>query len=266
MVPTFSILAFVLAAGGQLFEMSQAEVDEYIQDLAAQGKTFGERVEAAARKGLGTPYADGPLGEGPAGAYDTDPLVDFSKADCVTYVEQSIALGSASTYSGMFDLLQRIRYKNGDISFEARNHFMISDWIANNGFCVNVTRALDVQTQSVTRLISKKGFFARVNAEGLGKDIGDEEVTLHYVPSGAAAASEKALPSPALLVFIGKVDWLFSLHCGLFLRDGKGSGKLYHASSKAAGVVAADLDAYVAGQGDRYIGFTAYAITEPPAK
>ncbi len=64
-------------------------------------------------------------------------------------------------------------------------------------------------------------------------------------------------------MFVGKVDWLFSLHCGLYLRDQDGRGRLYHGSSKAGEVVEMDLADYMNQQAGRYIGFSAYRIDEP---
>ena len=76
--------------------------------------------------------------------------------------------------------------------------------------------------------------------------------------------AEKVIPEPALIIFIGKkVDWLFALHCGFFLRDEKGVGRLYEASKKLGYVAEMDLGDYVREQGDRYLGFTVYRVTEP---
>lgn len=244
-------------------DMTRAELDVFIRAQAEGDGAFVQRIGDVARASLGTAYQDGPLGEGPEGRYDQDPLVDFGKVDCVTYVEQAVAVAGASSYAEMFELLQRIRYKNGAVSFADRNHFMISDWIANNSFCTDVTRKLGVDTRSVTRTISRKDFFQLVKAPEIGQDTPDEEVTVAIVPTEESAAAEKELPSPALVVFVGKVDWLFSLHCGLYLRDEAGNGALYHASSKADQVVAVDLPEYMESQSGRYIGFTAYSLDDP---
>lgn len=250
-------------ANAPIFSMGEAQLGDYIGNLAAQEESFESRLGHVARECLGTLYEDGPLGEGPDGKYDTDPLVTFEKVDCVTYVEQSIAVAASSTYDEMLANLQRVRYKNGIVAYESRNHFMISDWIANNPFCVDVSQELKVQTESHTRTISRKGFFERVEAPELGLQTPDQDVTVHIVPTEAVSQAEKALPSPSLIVFIGNVDWLFSLHCGLYLRDEEGGGKLYHASSKAQAVVGEPLDDYMKKQAGRYIGFTAYKITQP---
>lgn len=254
------------AEKAQIQEMTKDELDAYIRAQADNAGSFDERISAVAEATLGTAYQDGPLGEGPEGRYDQDPLVDFNKVDCVTYVEQAVAVAGSSNYDEMFNLLQQIRYKNGAVNYEDRNHFMISDWIANNRFCEDITRDLGVDTWPVTRTISRKDFFQLVKAPDVGQATADQNITIDLVPSEASADAEKGLPSPSLVVFVGKVDWLFSLHCGLYLRDETGKGALYHASSKADQVVAVDLPKYVQAQSSRYIGFTAYSLDSPDKK
>jgi len=258
------LVCIVAISAGQLHEMSASEMDAYARAQADGIQSFESRLLQVARDSLGTPYEDGPLGEGPEGKHDTDPMVDFGKVDCVTYVEQSVALAAASSYEQMFANLQKIRYRDGKTDFENRNHFMISDWIANNAFCTDVSADLGVETETLTRTISRKDFFELVEAPGLGLDTPDEKITIDLVPTALAKTAQKNLPSPSLVVFVGKVDWIFSLHCGLYLRDeATGEGKLYHGSSKAEGVIAMDLADYMNQQSSRYIGFTAYRIDEP---
>lgn len=256
------VLALGCLAIAQLIDPEPAAVDRYLAELQAVTPTVSDRVAQVARDALGTPYADGPLGEGPDGQYDTDPLIDLTRVDCVTYVEQTLALACGARYQDAFDRLQRIRYRDGEVDYEARNHFMVADWLEQNRFCRDVSRKLGVTTEALTRTISRKDFFQLVKAPEVGQESPDRDVTIHYVPSSEAAAAAKALPSPSLVVFIGNVDWLFALHCGLFIRDENGVGKLYHASSKAGEVVAMDLAQYVADNGKRYRGFTAYEITD----
>lgn len=256
-------LVYILIAAGPLYEMDEAELDGYTHAQAATHESFAQRLRTAAIDALGTPYEDGPLGEGVGGTFDTDPMVDFQKVDCVTYVEQSLALATSSSYPEMFAHLQRIRYKDGKTDFENRNHFMISDWVTNNPYCVDVSDDLGVETESITRTISRKGFFERVSAPGLGQSTPDQDITIRIVPPEKTKQAEARMPSPALIVFVGKVDWLFSLHCGLYLRDDQGRGRLYHGSSKAGEVVEMDLADYMDQQAGRYIGFTVYRIDDP---
>lgn len=257
------LLVIAAVAADPLYEQNEAQMDDYARVQAEAGQSFEARLTAVARDALGTPYQDGPLGEGPEGKYDTDPMVDFGQVDCVTYVEQTVALAAASNYEEMFSNLQKIRYRGGKTDYENRNHFMISDWVANNPFHVDVTGQLGVETDKISRTISRRDFFERVKAPGLGADTPDEEITLSVVPAAKTKQAEKNMPSPSLIVFVGKVDWLFSLHCGLYLRDENGRGRLYHGSSKAGEVVELDLADYMNQQAERYIGFTAYRIDEP---
>ena len=258
-------LLLLLIAATPLYEMSSDTVDDYLGALAVETPSYTARVETLARAACGTPYANGPLGEGPDGKYDRDPLMDLSKVDCVTYVEQVLALASAATYQEAFDHLQRIRYRAGRIGFETRNHFMVADWLANNAWCRDVSDTLGVDTESLTRTINRKDFFELVDAPGLGQDVPPQEVTIEYVPGDRAAAAAKKLSSPTLIVFIGKKpEWLFALHTGLYARDDQGTPHLYHASSQAEHVVETDLAQYLSAQAERYLGFTAHAITPPP--
>lgn len=260
----FTVLSLLLAATLQqptLPQMTPEQVSAFLTGLSAP--TFGERVAAVARAELGTPYENGPLGEGPDGKYDTDPLMDLQHVDCVTFVEQTIALAASDSYDQAFEGLQQIRYRDGVVDFESRNHFMISDWLENNSWCEPVSGKLGITADQLTRTISRKNFFKLVEAPKVGQNTPDREVTLEYVPVSEAAKAEAALPSPALIVFIGKVDWLFALHTGLYLRDANGKGQLVHASSKAGKVIAMDLGDYLEANAERYLGFAAYHITDP---
>jgi len=245
-----------------IFEMPPPAVDSYLADLAVREPCFGARVIEVAVRSLGTPYAEGPLGQGPVGTYDQDPLIDLTRVDCVTFVEQTIALAASSSYKEAIGTLQQIRYRDGEVSFETRHHFMISDWIANNRFCRDVTLELGVTARAVSRTISRKDFFKRIGAPDLGVETPDRTIQLAYVASADVRAAEKNLPSPALIIFVGKLEWLFAVHCGFYVRDREGGGLLYHASSQAGRVEATDFIAYLETS-SRYLGFTAYEISKP---
>lgn len=231
--------------------------------VSAKPEGFQAALVKQIQSSLGVAYQDGPLGEGPGAKYDSDPLIDPAHVDCVTFVEQSIAFADTQNAVEASALLQKIRYAGGKIDFEARHHFFISDWIAHNTFCHDVTTTLGMPTAKVTRTISRRSFFEKQKAPELGKDTPDKKQTLVYVPVANGAAAEARLPSVALLVFVGKIDWLFALHCGFYVRDANGSGMLYHASSKAGRVIATPLAQYLDENKTRYLGFTAYRVDEP---
>jgi len=255
------LIATLSTVAGGLSDLSASELDAYVADLASREPAFGDRLVSVVRFALGTPYAGGPLGEGPNGRYDTDPLVDYSRVDCVTFVEQSIALAASSSTAEAFEKLQRIRYREGQIAFENRNHFMVADWLRHNGFCSDVTESLGVPVAHVKRTVGRVHFFRVSGAEELARRSEDEVIDLTYVASADASRAEPHLPSPALVCFVGKIDWLFVVHCGIYVRE-NGNGTLYHASSDEGQVAATDFVEYVTGSA-RHLGFVAYAIREP---
>ena len=78
---------------------------------------------------LGAPYTISPLGEGAAHDIDPDPRMRLDAFDCTTFVETGIALSMAHSYVEAKNLLDVIRYRQGDAHFIHRRHFPESEWI-----------------------------------------------------------------------------------------------------------------------------------------
>jgi hypothetical protein len=117
--------------------------------------------------------------------------------------------------------------------------------------------------KSLTRTISRKGFFEKVNASGLAASTPDRQVEVAYIPIESAIAGIPNLPPRAIITFVGKVDWLFALHCGLYLENGEGQGLLHHASSKSGKAVAMPLETYCEEQRSRYVGILVHEVGAP---
>lgn len=256
----FSLLTVV---GAGLYGGDQAGVNAGLTRLRAAKPDYSARLGQVLRDSVGIPYHDGPLGEGAGAREDADPLIDLSRVDCVTFVEQSVALASSSTYDEAFALLQRIRYRDGEIGFASRNHFMLADWVPNNKWCVTRTEQLGLPVVPLTRTIDKADFFRRVKAPHLGQDVKSREVTIKYIPIAEAGRIAETVSAPVLVVFVGRVEWLFALHCGVLVPDGRGGGAFYHASSASGAVTATTLSEYAASQSKRYLGVTVHALTDP---
>ena len=258
-----SVLVSLAAGEASLNAMTMKEISDWLSTRESAAVSFEERLADTVRRSLGTAYADGPLGEGPGAKYDDDPLVNLREVDCVTFIEQSVAFSAAPSYEAAVELLQDIRYKGGKIDYGTRNHFFVADWLKNNGgWCRDITGTLGVETVPLTRTVDRAAFFKRLDAEEVGVGMQPEVVTVNLIPSNQAEAAEKTLPNGCIVTFVGKAEWLFALHCGLWLKDAEG-GKLYHASSQSGQVVAVDLSEYVKGQGERYIGFLAHQVSRP---
>jgi hypothetical protein len=210
----------------------------------------GRFVEASALF-LGAPYANGPLGEGAGRDPDPDPRVDFERADCVTYLEQSLALALCppDAPDRFLEVLDGIRYRGGEVDFAARNHYMVTDWIpANDRILSDVTSevaaAAGVPTVSVTRTIDRARFLREQGASPRAGVDGVETTSVVVVPRAEASAVAPALRDGDLVFWVGNAEGIFVLHTGLVVRGPDGELSLRHASSKAERVLDEPFLAY----------------------
>ena len=100
-----------------------------------------------------TPYLADPLGEAQFGGVSSRPLYRFDGFDCTTFVETVMALSLAQNATDFRSLINRIRYKAGQVSYFNRNHFPTVDWIPNNihaGFVTDVTSLVAPAQESLT--------------------------------------------------------------------------------------------------------------------
>jgi hypothetical protein len=102
--------------------------------LRFEGETsVTKRLDVISKIFVGLPYGKGgPLGEGPSGKYDQDPLYRFDTFDCTTYLETIMALAMAREVSEFEITLDKIRYEDGEIDYLKRNHFTDLQWIPFN--------------------------------------------------------------------------------------------------------------------------------------
>ncbi len=188
---------------------------------------------------LGVPYLSDPLGE--EQKPDPDPLIRFDAFDCVTFVETVLAGGDKNK-------LTKIRYKNGQISFLNRNHFIESDWLQNNSDIVENVSAKYGKTSVRTVVVDKKKWLKKIH--DLNYDCAVETVNIEYIPY--RDLNNLKLNESLIVLFIagnsGKNDKIGTdlavTHMGFLLPD----GFFRHASSAAGKVVDVDFMDYVAKQ------------------
>lgn len=113
-----------------------ASSKEEAQKILKNHETLPEglaQFEAFSKIFLGLPYGNGgPLGEGPQGRYDQDPLYRFDTFDCTTYVETIVSLALAKDVNEFESQMDDIRYEDGMVDYLKRNHFPSLQWIPNN--------------------------------------------------------------------------------------------------------------------------------------
>ncbi|MFN8178248.1 MAG: DUF1460 domain-containing protein [bacterium] len=216
---------------------------------------LSDRFVQASALFLGTTYRDGPLGEGDAGGPDPDPRVDFSAVDCVTYLEQSLALAlcggrdsAAAAPDAFLRVLDRIRYHDGQVGFVQRNHYMMRDWVPANAWLVeDVTDRLApgaavtlTHTIDRAKFLRDKGVTPRPGLDDAGP------LSMKIVPREAVASVAAAIRSGDLVFWAAKKDGIDVAHTGLAVRDRKGKLRFRHASPKAGKVVEESLADYAA--------------------
>src|SRR5262244_1836918 len=102
---------------------------ERLLSYVRSSRSAGRRIEILSRHFLGQPYEINPL----IGSAETPEVftVSLDAFDCVTYVETVLALTLASDPGQFTEWLRKIRYRDGRIMWEGRNHYM-TGWIRSN--------------------------------------------------------------------------------------------------------------------------------------
>lgn len=188
---------------------------------------------------MGAKYVNDPLGEGRAP--DTDPLIRSDAFDCTTFVETVLAHGDVDT-------LNQIRYKNGEIDFINRNHFIETEWLPNNSDIVRNVSAQYGQTALRHVVINRAAWLRRVH--NIDSDAAVVETDIEYIPYDNITTLETNRPMVVLFIVgnTGKSDIIGTdlavVHMGFLMPN----GMLRHASSTAGRVVDVPMSEYIAAR------------------
>jgi hypothetical protein len=189
------------------------------------------RIDTLSRHFLGASYKSNPL----IGSADTPEVftVALDGFDCVTYIETILALARASNVDDFVAELRKIRYEQGRIQWERRNHYM-SRWIRNN---VREGIIRPVSSRAIPTVIKERildvvpGLAAR-------------RAQLTFVPKVAVARLEPHLQSGDLIFFGSTRKHLDTFHIGIIVREGKAT-LMRHASRSQGGVVEQKLSEFL---------------------
>ncbi len=214
-----------------------------------QQKPLPERLVDTSARFLGTPYATSPLGEGEGP--DADPLIRFDAVDCVTFIETAMALSLAPTDGDVVPVLNRIRYAEGAIGYQTRNHITETQWVPNNvkaGFLIDRTATLGAAVTATKTLDAK--VWSQPAAKALGLDSAHQQqgtFALQILPATRVLAAVKDAPS-GLVVVVVRADRPTAVtrvsHVGLLIQTPKGP-MLRHASRSFHKVVDEPLERYL---------------------
>jgi len=259
----------------QLYRLTIPQIEEVMAAVARTHRSRTARIAAFSERALGTPYAADSLGEGSGAACDADPLIDLSRVDCVTFCEQVLALTMSRNYDEAFRNLQRIRYRDGIISFATRNHFVMADWLPRNQWLLkDITGDAGGELcQVMTKTIDRRSFAASRGCADAGEWPQPQRISIRYIPTPHLPKTVLQLKGSEVLVLITRREGIFASHLGFIIKSGDGSTLFRHASSIHKKVVDEPIEhLYRRIEKDRQIaGFALIAVrgeadqSPPPA-
>lgn len=118
--------------------MLPPEVEAVAVEVA--GQPLEARLDAISRVFLGRGYLEGAEGEGTGP--DPDPPARYDLFDCLTFIEEVLALAWAPSPAWTATVRNQLRYRDGVVSYETRRHFFEAEWIPENianGFLTDIT-------------------------------------------------------------------------------------------------------------------------------
>lgn len=217
----------------RLYQLTPPEINALLQHVIDNYSTTTEKIAVYSGLALGTPYARDCLGEGTEGRWDKDPLIDFTRVDCLTFCEQILALAISTDYNDTFKNLQKIRYRNGTIGFNTRNHFVMADWITNNQWLLkNATEEhCSLLCKEMIKTIDRRNFAASKGCADTNGFPPAERVEIHYLPKHHLLSRASGLKGSEIMVLITTREGIFASHLGFIVRKDDGSLVFRHASS-----------------------------------
>jgi hypothetical protein len=192
---------------------------------------IGSRIEVISRQLLGRPYKTNPL----AGSADTAEVFTTSLDgfDCVTYIETVLALARASRIDDFAGWLRKIRYQDGRVQWQRRNHYMAL-WIRNNARQGIITQV------SVPALPT----VSRERVLNIVPGIAARRISVRSVPKRAVPLLEPHLQTGDLIFFGSTRRNLDVFHAGIIVRDCD-QLRLRHASRSHGRVLEEDLGEFL---------------------
>lgn len=224
--------------GRPLYTFAPRELDIYLRYARRAFPGLRDRLAHLGRKNVGQPYEIYLLGEFPFEVHDPQPLFNLGKSDCVVFSEHLYAMALGHDWSSFFQILQRLRYRGGQIGVLTRNHWTERDWDRNNDWLIE-DRIRELgdgrQWSEYHQTIRRSVFFMR--RFGLGADLPDEEHTWAYIPLGNLPNVLDDLQTGDFVnVIRGSREEGWAGHTGVILRDPDGTVNFLHSSPPAVRV------------------------------
>lgn len=224
-------------------DWSKVPVSVLEAQAASWSEPLGIRMKLVTEDLLGKPYLLNGIGE--LQEPDPDPLVRYDGFDCLTFVEEAIALSLGRTPDSVEQIRKELRYGEGPVSYENRNHFMVSQWIPNaieKGYLTDITHTLG-ETHVVSKKITRRTwerwrgrhhFFVTPDQFPVGT------YRMGVLSLDAAFKAIPDIPEGALVVVVRQNNpynpvWI--THLGFVVRHSDTDVRIRHATKMGGGVV-----------------------------
>lgn len=215
-----------------LFKMTEPEVSDYIAYASQMEPNLPDRVVMIGRKNIGQPYELYLLGEAPFETYDPQPLYCIDRSDCVVFSEHTYAMALSQDWPQFFAMLQRIRYRDGQIGVLTRNHYTEADWNIQNSWLVrDITEDLGgFEVARYTQTVNRAKFFE--NRYKLITDVPNQKITVSYIPLEKIPAIESQLRNGDFVNVIVGTDkgGEYATHVGLVAIGSDGTVNFLHST------------------------------------
>jgi N-acetylmuramoyl-L-alanine amidase-like protein len=220
-----------LLKGRPLHEFNEKEIGDYLAYIHEIEPDIHLRIRHLTRKNIGLPYSFFLLGEAPFEFYDNDPIYAIHKGDCVVFSEHMYAMALSKSWEQFIVMLQRIRYKDGEIGVLTRNHFTVAEWDQNNSWLlrdISEELAEEFAAPFVAKTRHNSLFKKRY---GIEVDMQDLKIDTFYVPSDIIPDIAGKLQNGDFVNVIygtGKSCW--ASHVGLITVSDDGTVNFLHST------------------------------------
>lgn len=173
---------------------------------AVADRPVGVRMEAASRSFLGLPYVNDAAGEGDDA--DPDPPSRYDAFDCLTFVEEVLALALAGDPLDAPAIRDALRYQ-GAPAYQNRRHFMEAEWVPaaiRNGLLEDVTGRIG-QARLLEKEVTARTWAGWGRRTRLFGRIPDERLpvgtwTLPFLDLDEAERVARDIPAGAILLTV----------------------------------------------------------------
>ncbi len=272
-ISIFAISILGATAPERWMDLTDMEREASIRQLAPE--PLRERLLQVSEKFLGTPYAPSPLGE--SQGKDADPLIRFDAVDCLTFVEETLAISFANEPREVEAFLSDLRYAK-EVAFDDRNHLMEAQWLPHNlakGFLRDVTRQYGGDSTEMVHKTLTRTTWASRSSRALRLSPNRQPVgtfDLPIIPIERVRAVAKRIASGTILAVV-REDRPYKptriSHVGFVLQRGQKT-YLRHATLRAAKVVDEEFSSFLLRNSKyekwKVVGVSLYETIPPRSK